>query len=126
MMFQISTYSLDEVFQSMDSSRGRKAFLPDGMSFKRTSQRLALFRKNHICVDCGIEGNLFVLESHHKGQTPHMNLYSVDADGKMVLMTKDHILPRSKGGLNVMENYQTMCQICNAIKGDSMEEVVLK
>ena len=125
-MFQISTYSLDEVFQSMDSSRGRKAFLPDGMSFKRTSQRLLLFRENHICVDCGIEGNLFVLESHHKGETPHMNLYAVDADGKMVLMTKDHIFPRSKGGLNVMENYQTMCQICNANKGDRMEEVALK
>lgn len=120
---QFGTYSSDEVFAAMDSMpRQRRAVLPDGRSFKRTSQRLVLFRQNHICVDCGIEGTVFVLESAHKDITPHMNLYAVDADGKMILMTKDHILPRSKGGKDLMDNYQTMCQPCNAYKGNVLEE----
>lgn len=32
----------------------------------------------------------------------------------------DHIHPWSKGGADVMDNYQTLCVACNARKGDSV------
>ena len=32
----------------------------------------------------------------------------------------DHIHPWSKGGADVMENYQTLCVACNTRKGDSI------
>ena len=48
---------------------------------------------------------------------PHFNLYA-ELDGYIVLMTKDHIVPRSKGGKNMLENYQTMCCLCNSAKSD--------
>lgn len=122
-MFQHNRYSLDEVHSAMDSvKKSRHAFLPDGKRFKRTSQRLVLFRESAVCVDCEIEGTVYIMESHHMDVSPHLNLYAIDAEGKMILMTKDHILPRSKGGLDVQENYQTMCQLCNARKGNMLEE----
>jgi 5-methylcytosine-specific restriction endonuclease McrA len=36
------------------------------------------------------------------------------------LMTKDHILPVSRGGSNAVTNLQTMCSTCNAAKGNRM------
>lgn len=35
-------------------------------------------------------------------------------------MTKDHIVPKSKGGPDKIENYQTMCTECNCIKGSKL------
>jgi 5-methylcytosine-specific restriction endonuclease McrA len=32
-------------------------------------------------------------------------------------MTKDHILAKSKGGVDELANYQTMCSTCNNLKG---------
>jgi len=42
----------------------------------------------------------------------------VDAQGREVLMTHDHIVPRSKGGKNHISNVQTMCAPCNSKKGN--------
>jgi 5-methylcytosine-specific restriction endonuclease McrA len=34
------------------------------------------------------------------------------------ILNADHILPRNKGGQNIMENLVTACQSCNNGKGD--------
>lgn len=36
-------------------------------------------------------------------------------------MTKDHVIPRSKGGSPDWENIQLACEPCNATKGDSLK-----
>lgn len=101
--------------------RGDKYFYLDGFRFKTGSQRYELFASKGItCVTCGVEGNVFVVESHSDDVRPHANLYHVDGDTK-ILMTKDHIIPKSKGGKNELSNYNTMCSPCNGDKGDAME-----
>ena len=52
----------------------------------------------------------------------HLNLYAVDNNGDEILMTKDHILPHSKGGADDINNYQTMCKLCNEAKGNKLED----
>lgn len=37
-------------------------------------------------------------------------------------LTKDHILPRSKSGIDDISNYQTMCKLCNEAKGNKLED----
>lgn len=95
----------------------------DGAAVKMDSQRLQVFvAKGLVCAVCGIEGRYFALEQdkHMPNQSTtayHFNLYALDGDGNEVLMTKDHIVPKSGGGLDTLNNYQTMCGPCNLNKG---------
>lgn len=70
------------------------------------------------CVKCGKKGTHFLL-IQEKGQPPHLRLYHrVKKTGKLILMTKDHIKPLSKGGANCQKNFQTLCEECNIKKGN--------
>ena len=90
-------------------------------SFKFRGWRLSTFvRKGHVCVRCGREGSHFYVE-RHPNETQggkHLNLYAVDPDGTEVLMTVDHIVPKSLGGSNDLSNLQPMCMPCNQEKGN--------
>lgn len=86
------------------------------------SYRLWTFLVHGIsCVSCGIHGKFFSMEQDrgNKSGPPHFNLYAIDDDQQSILMTKDHIIPVSKGGRNIQSNFQTMCTICNNLKGSN-------
>lgn len=38
--------------------------------------------------------------------------------GALQMLTKDHVIPVSKGGPNVLANIQVLCRECNELKGD--------
>jgi len=88
---------------------------------KMGSHRYQTFKKKGVvCVTCGIKGKFMILESHRYGDNNgrfHFNLYGIK-NKSLVLMTKDHIIPKSKGGKNNIGNYQTMCHVCNRKKGN--------
>lgn len=69
-----------------------------------------------------IEGKFFCKRKFSRPTTLHLNLYAVDDNGDEILMTKDHIIPRSKGGIDDISNYQTMCKLCNEAKGNKLED----
>lgn len=95
----------------------------DGDLIKGNSQRYqTFFTKGCKCVVCGIEGKYFAKERHLQDKSYHLNLYAVDNNGDEILMTKDHIMPRSKGGIDDISNYQTMCKLCNEAKGNKLED----
>lgn len=88
----------------------------DGYDVYTKSMRYKTFmEKGYKCACCGREGTHYILEIplDQNSTRAHFNLYSDDN----VLMTKDHILPKSAGGKNYIENMQTMCEICNLAKG---------
>jgi len=97
----------------------------DGHMVKMYSQRYQLFAVKGVkgveCVGCGLKGEYFGLEKNkgQEGNRYHFNLYGI-RDGAEVLITKDHIVPKSKGGQNILDNYQVMCFNCNIEKGDSL------
>ncbi len=65
----------------------------------RRSQRKKIYsRDNYRCVRCNKRGQLQL----------------------GVILTIDHIIPRSKGGSNALSNLQTMCRDCNRDKGDKL------
>lgn len=97
----------------------------DGDLIYGNSQRYQLFfHKGVKCVSCGITGEFFAKEKGRNDNSSryHLNLYAIDKDGNEVLMTKDHIVPKSRGGKDCLDNYQPMCAICNSDKGNKMED----
>ena len=95
-----------------------------GDLIKPNSQRYqTFFTKGCNCVVCGIKGSFFAKErTTGSNEAFHLNLYAVNENGEEVLMTKDHIIPKSKGGKNTIDNYQTMCCKCNFEKGNKLEK----
>ena len=79
--------------------------------------------KGTDCLHCGIKGKFFALErSIANSKTKfHFNLYGIDDYGEEVMITKDHIIPRSKGGRNILSNYQPLCIRCNQQKADHVK-----
>ena len=95
----------------------------NGHIIKANSQRYQTFFKSGCnCVQCGINGKFFAMErTLNTNEQYHLNLNAITKDGEEVLMTKDHIVPKSKGGKNSISNYQTMCTKCNNKKGNREE-----
>jgi len=109
-----------------------------------------------VCKTCGLSGTFFALErlvnknyynryikdpekylkteirldaktsKNYNNGSYHFNLYAIDKNGDEVLMTKDHVIPRSKGGPDKVENYQTLCTKCNSKKGNNLNWVYSK
>lgn len=113
---------LSKVIYSEVNPKGRNKIKLDidGDLIKMNSLRLNVFKEKGVkCVSCGIEGQFFAKEKPVENESYHFNLYAVNSDGEEVLMTKDHMVAKSKGGLDHLDNMQTMCTKCNKEK-DSM------
>lgn len=100
-----------------------KIQIADNIAVKMNSQRYQVFfERGTDCASCGLKGSYFWLEQNknQNGVAYHFNLYGIDDDGNEVMLTKDHIIPKSKGGKNHIDNYKTMCEKCNMKKADKI------
>jgi len=114
-------FSVEEVLEFVTTEKVYRDF--EGYVVKMNSLRYQVFLKGRVCASCGIEGSVFLLQQALDAlpHRAHFNLYARDKDGLLVLMTKDHIKPRSKGGSHALSNLQPMCSPCNVAKGNSEE-----
>ena len=76
-------------------------------------------QKDNMCLHCGLSTTHFAIQLGDKQTTPHINAWYLSND-KKVLMTSDHIIPKSKGGLDDISNRQVLCKHCNIKKGDRL------
>ena len=114
------TLSLEEVLPFVKfSEKGTSKKVYNGDVIKMDSLRYQLFSlKGVVCVNCGVTGSFFAKEKNPKDKSYHLNLYGINSEGIEVMLTKDHILPKSLGGSNDLSNLQPMCKICNELKGN--------
>jgi 5-methylcytosine-specific restriction endonuclease McrA len=137
-MFTFGKLDFDLTLESIKSKKSVALKAQHGIIKANTSsKRLEVFSKNLKCITCCRVGNIFLVQSHkirniescrfcvyHKHMekshldNPHINMYHVEPNGSLMLMTKDHIVPSSKGGSDHIDNLQTMCSKCNSKKGN--------
>ncbi len=119
-----SVHTLEEVFNWFDESVEFKDF--NGLKTVSNLLNYSLFKeKGTACCNsknCEVTGTYFALERtsgpiKNIYNNWHFNLYGKRSNGKEVLITKDHVKPKSKGGSDDMSNLQTMCYRCNTKKG---------
>lgn len=91
------------------------------------SLRLRTFAKTGVqCPCCDNKASFFAVE-RNLGATGgyHLNLYGINKDDKEILFTHDHIIARSLGGEDNIENARTMCGPCNWEKGRIEQQIKL-
>lgn len=101
----------------------RSVYKIDGYKIKANNVKYKVFfLKGLECVCCCLKGSLLAIEKcrGNPKNLYHLNLYAIDEDGKEVMMTQDHIIPKSMTGSNHIDNLQTMCINCNNLKGDDI------
>lgn len=116
-MQTLEEYSTNYIFELIqEKNKHKEMFVTNHGTFyvKTSGHRLSQFKKQNFCACCGLIGNLFKLE-RQGNENPHLNLYN-RTNSTDILFTKDHIVPKSLGGKDHMDNYQTMCVVCNNIK----------
>jgi 5-methylcytosine-specific restriction endonuclease McrA len=129
-MIRLSEISIQYVFEMLcPESTSKSRITISGKNGKqyqvrKNSHRYILFKtKGLTCVCCGDVANKAFIEISENdlicGLYPHINFYKVSPGHLDKLFTKDHIIPKSKGGKDVQENYQTMCRDCNNLKGSN-------
>lgn len=115
---------LEKTFAQLEGCKKNHAFYFYNSKLKIGTSKFKTFIKSGAtCVACGLRGEYFVIERvfpppfpPNSGAGWGLQLYGVK-DGKEVLITKDHIMPKSKKGSNHIDNLQTMCYPCNYAKG---------
>jgi 5-methylcytosine-specific restriction endonuclease McrA len=115
---RLREYELKKIVPFITEEETFRAFKVNKKSYnvRMNSQRYHVFRQGTNCVSCGLDGNRLFLETNNiDDDQAYFNLYCED-NGKLVVMTKDHIKPKAYGGLDVLDNLQPMCYTCNQLK----------
>ena len=111
----------DDYPEGWDLKKIKKEY--DGDMMKMGSQRYYTFAKSLKCEYCNLTGSIIYKErGMGKNGMPqncgyHFNLYAINEKGEEVIMTKDHVLAKARGGKDKINNYLTCCKICNEEKG---------
>lgn len=113
--------SLEEGFCVLEKSKhdrlvgGREVSQCSGWSLFQTYKG-----KPITCWKCGCAADRWIADRgpKHEGK-PVLNLYGMRY-GELVLMNRDHIIPKSLGGTDVNENLRPACEVCNGGRGNTL------
>ena len=124
MLIYFKQLTLDEGFEVLAKPKNER--LVNGRAVSPASGK-SLFQAMRSkdqplkCWECGIEGSCFIVNKHANEElrSPVIDLFA-ERDGNFVLMTRDHIIPRSYGGVDDVENLRIGCSPCNSVRGNHL------
>jgi hypothetical protein len=121
-----AVYTIDQILPLIGS--GVKKLDEDVINFNYINLKLVA-RLGTKCFLCGLEGAFFAKEyliangdlPFKCGRLYALQLYAIK-DGEEILINRDHILPKSKGGKGNLNNLQPTCFDCNQNKSGTPPE----
>lgn len=74
------------------------------------------------CWNCSCTADRWITTIGPNDQRSHpvLNLYGVTKKGKLRLMTRDHIIPKSLGGVDDVANLRPACDVCNGQRSNHL------
>lgn len=125
---RLKIISVNEVFQAIRENKN--LYLGEVICRPFSDRVMTYYTHGVQCVweGCPCKGEYFAAERqvHKKTGQPytcgyHLNLYGYDADGKEVMITSDHKIPKNQGGAKSgVKNRQPMCYPHNQLKSDQL------
>jgi 5-methylcytosine-specific restriction endonuclease McrA len=118
--------TLDEGFAVLDSIRSKRTVdgqyvsAPSGVALWKTCRDTY---KPLKCWHCGVEADRFIVK-HHKNdmnKPPVLELFA-HTGKSLVMMTRDHIVPKSLGGVDHVDNLRPGCETCNGRRKSTMNK----
>lgn len=118
--------TLQEGFAALENARnnryicGHKFSAPSGAALWKDCWTT---HKPLQCWECGVIADRFILKLHRNdtNKPPVLELYA--HNGKtLLMMTRDHIIPKSRGGLDLVENLRPGCERCNGRRKNNMTD----
>lgn len=126
-VFSLIEPMLNPNISDNDKRKARKFILDEDEMWANSQRYQTFFYRGCTCCKCGLKASYFAKERNYGSNGRyHLNLYGINEKGEEVLFTKDHIYPHSKGGINDITNYQTMCEKCNNNKSNNTNNLTLK
>lgn len=99
--------------------RGREVSNCSGIAF------FSAIRGQRIkCWNCSCVADRWIVSKGRNDlrSSPVLNLYGTTKRGEVRLMTRDHIIPKSLGGVDLNENLRPGCEVCNGDRGNSVNK----
>jgi CRISPR/Cas system Type II protein with McrA/HNH and RuvC-like nuclease domain len=118
-----SYWTIEEVMKLLQDNKGRKVITHNKVEIRLKSHKNILFlNKQHSCKICKLPVTYVALEKLQKDiKMYHFNYYTIHPKTKQeILFNVDHIIPKSKGGSDIITNMQLTCEICNTVKGNKI------
>ena len=102
--------------------KGKRVERPSGWALFKSLQGQPI-----RCHFCGCQADRWVMEKGRRDKVGHpvLNLYG-NQDGKAVMMTRDHIIPKSLGGVDVVQNLRAACAPCNETRSNEVTPEVIE
>ena len=111
---RIKEFTVEELLPY--TGRDKPKIVYEDYSARTDTRTLQCFAEHGIeCYLCGLKGEFFVMEKNLRTEQIYLHLYGVDTDDEVIMMTKDHIVPKSRYGPNTLDNLRTMCERCNNV-----------
>lgn len=124
-IIHLKIYSLEKILKLIKRRAQQLKYKEHKVALNKA--RLLLFKKKGVdCVRCGAKGLFFAIDvplNNKQKLKPVLNLWAIQPSGKHILMTRDHILPESKGGWSATFNLDPLCHSCNQKKADKFNKI---
>lgn len=125
MQIYYAEVSLAEGFELSDKPKEERLVKGKQISICSGYQLFSSLRHQPIkCWHCSCVADRWIstIGQNDIRNNPVLNLYGITKHGKLRLMTRDHIIPKSLGGVDDIQNLRPGCDVCNGERANHMSK----